>query len=206
MDSGPMKDMYKVLQIPRTASLEEVKERYRELALTLHPDRTTDAHAVERFKAVSEAYRVLSDSGQRRILDEYLDGKRFTGERLRADESFMDRLAGVERPRRRPGERRSSGGAARAFRFLEIALSPRVLTIGTGLALMSYIALGPRDDPLEAGNSMLVPAWFNHKTKRWETPAPWNPDYHQAPRKPQHRYMVFESTPPGGQQSGPMAK
>lgn len=42
--------------------------------------------------------------------------------------------AGIRRPRRRqPGE---TAATARAFRFLEVALSPRMLLIGGGLAFM----------------------------------------------------------------------
>lgn len=157
----PLKDYYRILDVPRTASAEEIKERYRQLALDLHPDRSAEKASIERFKAVSEAYRVLADSSKRRIIDDYLEQRRFTGARLRADESFMDRLAGVERSSRggqRAGGR--SGARARAFRFLEIGLSPRVLMIGGGLCFMSYIAFGPRD-PEEDG--MLVPAWFNER-------------------------------------------
>lgn len=43
-------------------------------------------------------------------------------------------MTGIRRPRRRqPGE---GAATARAFRFLEVALSPRVLMIGGGLAFM----------------------------------------------------------------------
>lgn len=89
--------------------------------------------------------------------------------------------AGIRRPRRRqPGE---TAAKARAFRFLEVALSPRILVIGGGLAFMGYIALGPRD---EAADDHMVHAWFNPATKRWESAAPWNADYRHAVANRQH--------------------
>ncbi|EWM30411.1 chaperone protein [Nannochloropsis gaditana] len=207
MDSPPpRKDYYSVLGVPRDSSDEAIKARYRQLAMDLHPDRCAagDSSSVERFKAVSEAYKVLSDSGQRRILDEYLEGRRFAGARLRGDEGFLDRLAGIRRPRPPPGSRKGGFSSSRAFHLVEIALSPRVLVMGIGLAFMTYIALGPREDRGHS-NDLLVPAWYNQRTKRWETPAPWNPDYRAAGSEHHakvSKYHVFESAPPASRRMG----
>jgi molecular chaperone DnaJ len=56
---------YEILGVPGDASDREIKEAYRFLALKLHPDVCSEAGAEERFKAVNEAYRVLSDHGER---------------------------------------------------------------------------------------------------------------------------------------------
>jgi len=65
------KDFYKVLGISKSASGDEIKKKYRSLARELHPDKTKGDVAMEdKFKAVSEAYDILSDGKKRAEYDQ----------------------------------------------------------------------------------------------------------------------------------------
>jgi molecular chaperone DnaJ len=64
------KDFYKELGVSSDASADDIKRAYRKLARDLHPDTNSDPSAAERFKAVSEAHSVLSDSAKRKEYDE----------------------------------------------------------------------------------------------------------------------------------------
>ena len=65
------KDFYKVLGVDKKADADEIKKKYRALARDLHPDKTKgDAEKEEKFKAVSEAYEILSDTKKRAEYDE----------------------------------------------------------------------------------------------------------------------------------------
>jgi molecular chaperone DnaJ len=63
-------DYYKTLGVGKNASDEEIKKAYRKLARQYHPDRNQgDKKAEERFKEISQAHDVLSDSDKRKAYD-----------------------------------------------------------------------------------------------------------------------------------------
>jgi molecular chaperone DnaJ len=63
------RDLYSVLGVARGASDAEIKRAYRRLAQQWHPDVNQDATAGVRFKEISEAYQVLSDTQRRQAYD-----------------------------------------------------------------------------------------------------------------------------------------
>jgi curved DNA-binding protein len=68
------KDYYAVLGVDKTASAQEIKKAYRKLAVQYHPDKNPgDKQAEERFKEISEAYAVLSDSEKKQQYDQFGD-------------------------------------------------------------------------------------------------------------------------------------
>jgi molecular chaperone DnaJ len=67
-----VKNYYEVLGISKTASADEIKKAYRNLAFKYHPDRNSgDKVAEEKFKEINEAYDVLSDEKKRADYDSF---------------------------------------------------------------------------------------------------------------------------------------
>ena len=73
MSSNVQIDYYELLEVTREASPEQIKSAYRKAAMKCHPDRNPDnkKEAEEKFRAVSEAYSILSDPQKRSIYDRY---------------------------------------------------------------------------------------------------------------------------------------
>ncbi|KAE8280678.1 DnaJ-like protein subfamily B member 12 [Larimichthys crocea] len=65
------KDYYQILGVEKTASEEDLKKAYRKLALKFHPDKNHAPGATEAFKAIGNAYAVLSNTEKRRQYDQY---------------------------------------------------------------------------------------------------------------------------------------
>ncbi len=66
------RDYYKVLEVPRDADSDVLKKSYRRLAMKYHPDQNPDdKNAADKFKDLTEAYQVLSDSQQRARYDRF---------------------------------------------------------------------------------------------------------------------------------------
>lgn len=92
-------DLYEVLGVARDADPGAIKQAYRKLARRYHPDvNPGDVGAEERFKAISQAYAVLSDEEKRRNYDEFgdvsLEGGFDPEAARRAREAFGARFGG----------------------------------------------------------------------------------------------------------------
>jgi curved DNA-binding protein CbpA len=69
-NAGRMKDHYTALGLASDASLADIKKAFRQKAAQYHPDRNSADDAAERFRAVQEAYEVLSDDAKRQAYDD----------------------------------------------------------------------------------------------------------------------------------------
>jgi molecular chaperone DnaJ len=66
------KDYYKILEVDRNASAEDIKKSYRKMAMKFHPDKNPgDSNAEERFKECAEAFDVLSDPQKKKEYDNF---------------------------------------------------------------------------------------------------------------------------------------
>ncbi len=100
------KDYYKILEVDKNATAEQIKKSYRRLAMTYHPDRNPgNKDAEEKFKEISEAYNVLSDAEKRKEFDSFFEGKKQTDDfykknqasqntKTQSDDSFFSNFTG----------------------------------------------------------------------------------------------------------------
>ena len=65
------KDYYKILNIERGASKEEIKKAYKKLAKKYHPDLNKEKEAEKKFKEINEAASVLGDDRKREQYDRF---------------------------------------------------------------------------------------------------------------------------------------
>jgi curved DNA-binding protein len=96
-------DYYKILEIDKKASAEDIKKAYRKLARKYHPDLNPNDKAAEsKFKQVNEANEVLSDPEKRKKYDQY-------GKDWKHADEFEKSGARQSRPREQGSSRAYSG-------------------------------------------------------------------------------------------------
>lgn len=108
-------DYYDTLGVSRDATPEEIKKAFRRLAMKHHPDRNKKEDAHDRFKAINEAYEILSDDERRARYDRFghagvdpsLGGQGFEGFSFGGFGDIFDAFFGGTNSRRR-GPRRGA--------------------------------------------------------------------------------------------------
>ena len=88
------KDYYDVLGVNRGADEREIKRAYRKLAKKYHPDiNPGDKVAEQKFKELTEAYNVLSDTEKKKLYDQFGHAA-FDGSMGNSSEDFSDSFNG----------------------------------------------------------------------------------------------------------------
>jgi len=82
------RDYYEILGVDRTATRDDIKHAYRQMALQYHPDKNKDPDAVAKFRELAEAYAVLSDDTKRKEYD--TTGHAGVSERWSSDDLMRD--------------------------------------------------------------------------------------------------------------------
>jgi molecular chaperone DnaJ len=150
------RDYYEILGVSKTAGVDEIKKTYRTLALKFHPDRVPADQkkaAEEKFKEISEAYAVLSDTEKRRMYDQYghagIDQRYAQEDIFRGadfssifgnmnggsmfEDLFSDLGFDIFGGASRGGSRQGGGGRARRGRDLEITVNISLEEAAAGL-------------------------------------------------------------------------
>ncbi|XP_076855769.1 dnaJ homolog subfamily B member 12b [Brachyhypopomus gauderio] len=83
------KNYYEILGVQKDASDDDLKKAYRKLALKFHPDKNHAPGATEAFKAIGNAYAVLSNPEKKRLYDEYGEVRAPAGRHSHANEDFQ---------------------------------------------------------------------------------------------------------------------
>lgn len=192
---------------------EDVKRAYLRLAKLWHPDCNKSAGATERFKVISEAYDLLKDERRReQYRYRRMSSRHSYGSDSEVYGSYRrgpDGYSGSERTYSDSGfhyndYRRRRGGSPFSWEFwtsrnssIKRGISAVLLftwpLVATTLLLTTILSRNRANEPNKmyfttaaavstSGNDR-VEAWFNPRTNRWETPAPWDPAYKQAVSK-----------------------
>jgi len=115
-------NFYEILEVPETATPEEIRTAYLRLALSKHPDKRADkAQAEEEFKQLEEAYGTLKDPDKRRAYDGALAMQRASSSRAEAAR------AESSHPERKPEE-----GGLEAF--VELMKNPAFVKMSVKIA------------------------------------------------------------------------
>jgi len=71
--NSTLPDYYKILDVPRNASQNEIKKRYRELAKKLHPDKSKEEKPDETMAKINRAYEILSNTEIKEKYDQHFN-------------------------------------------------------------------------------------------------------------------------------------
>lgn len=171
-------DHFETLGLNINCNNKDVKEAYLNLARRWHPDNNKSPQASQRFMMINSAYEALKDEDKRRELLSDIELKKYQRQQQKHRTDYK-------------AHSNYSKSTFKVMQNFESILHPRFLFIylplvfGTSWFFHSYFK---RDSSASDINRRLkmanendtkIAAWYNPKSKRWETPAPWDSTYQQ---------------------------
>ena len=173
---------YDTLGVSKDATRKEIKDAYRRLSKETHPDVSNHKSPAneERFKRISAAASVLTNTRRRAAYDEQIALSGPFGRGLHRHSDLANDLGGLTRrpaPARQGSHGRPTSGLPLFFHSL---LRPRTFVIGS-VAVLAYAGAeeylsGPKKVAVREGSDR-VQAWRNPESGNYEQPAPWDPVY-----------------------------
>ncbi|KAF0299797.1 DnaJ subfamily A member 1 [Amphibalanus amphitrite] len=154
---------YDVLGVKPSATADELKKAYRKLALKYHPDKNPSEG--ERFKAISQAYEVLSDEKKRQIYDEGGEqaikegGSGGGGGGFHSPMDIFDMFFGGG-GHRKERERRGKNVVVRTKKILEVHIDKGM----TDDQRITFSGEGDQEPGLEPGDIIIVLDEREHET------------------------------------------
>ncbi len=83
-----MKDYYKILDIDRYATEQQIKKAYRDLALKYHPDKSRNTDTHQKFTEINEAYQALGRKESRENYNFIYDYEQLNKNSIKSESSF----------------------------------------------------------------------------------------------------------------------
>lgn len=181
---GYPKCPYDTLGVHKQASQEEIKAAFRRLSKEYHPDVAAAADVAsssERFKEISNAASILTNTKNRRLHD--------------ANAEAMFRSYADMKVPKRPSAQSTTPNSS----MMSSLLRPRNFILGpialfATVSAVQYIIGSEKEDHRTLENTKLVQAWLNPQSGRYETPAPWDPVYRHL--KPDLEYVPRDQVHP----------
>lgn len=145
-----MRDYYYILGVDENASPDQIKSAFRKLSMKFHPDKNNGEKFYEnRFKAILEAWDVLSDPARKAGYDRQLKRFRAAAESIAYKDALIRRYE-AELRQRSPSVRQ----AEQRIYLASSRMPTRVIVITAGIMILFFVSLylfAPREPELRSG-------------------------------------------------------
>jgi curved DNA-binding protein CbpA len=139
------RDYYRILGVSSTASPDEIKRAFRRLARQYHPDVNEAPNAEARFKALNEAYQVLSDPAKRAAYDRFHRSGVYTTPYPRQRSSYGSRGYSYTQTRQGASPTRRTARGLGNLSPARLGILQRLAITIIGAAIVLTVALVPHE-------------------------------------------------------------